>query len=222
MHQLNINETEPTTMARISEQVYEKIKPVVMNAEEGSFFSVRKCAGDLGVSYTPTREALIRLHNEGLLDLVPNVGFFVSRMDFKTINSIYQSRECVESYVLPRVIEKLDDGDLAFLEENIERQREALGTGDIEAYTDADVEFHCRLIDKLGNRQLSEFYRTVRSQFRVGSKQITQSHSSLPIEEHREFLRAIREQRYEEALTIYTDHSAAALERMREGYVRIG
>ena len=86
-------------MATLSEQAYEKIREMVLKAEPGTFLSVRKCAADLGFSYTPTREALRRLNAEGMLELVPKVGFFTARMDLRDITDIYQSRECIEQYI---------------------------------------------------------------------------------------------------------------------------
>lgn len=209
-------------MSSLSDKAYEALKEMVIDAEEGTFFSVRKSANELGLSYTPVREALLKLHTEGLLDLVPNVGFFTVKMDLRLIVNIYQSRECVERYVLPLVIEKITDDDIKILEGYVQKQKTAMQNNDISAYTEIDAEFHCYMIDLLQNKQISEFYRSVRGQYRIGSKRIVQNHSGTPIHEHEEFLSLIKRKRYEEALQCYYDHAAAAIERMKEGYVRIG
>ena len=54
---------------------------------------------------------LLKLHSEGMLSLVPNVGFFTVRMDLRDITDIYQSRECVEQYVLPLVVSHITEKD---------------------------------------------------------------------------------------------------------------
>lgn len=209
-------------MSSLSDKAYETLKEVVIEAEEGTFFSVRKSAGELGLSYTPVREALLKLHSEGLLDLVPNVGFFVARMDMRTIVNIYQSRECVEKYVLPMVVDKITGKDLEVLHGLIQKQKDAMKESNISLYTEMDAEFHCYIIDLLHNKQLSEFYKSVRGQYRVGSKKIIQSHSGTPIHEHEEFLNLVKQKKFQEALDCYYEHGAAAVERMKEGYVRIG
>lgn len=209
-------------MATLKDQAYEALKGQIMEAEPDAVFSVRKSASELGLSYTPVREALLNLQAEGLLEMIPNVGFGVIQMDMKRIRSISQSRECVERYVLPRIIEKLDDDDFLVLRGLIARQKKAMEKNDDAAYTEVDAEFHIYLIDMLQNKQLSEFYQSIRSQYRIGSNKIVKKHSSLPIQEHEEFLDLVRAKRFEEALECMYRHTSAAVERMKDGYVQIG
>lgn len=209
-------------MSSLSDQAYKSLKSIIIDAEPGTFFSVRKSATELGFSYTPTREALLRLHSEGLLNLVPNVGFFTVQLDMRTIVNIYQSRECVEQYVLPMVIEQITEEDITVLRKNIEIQTKAMVEKDITNYTEVDAEFHCYIIDLLKNKQISDFYRSIRSQYRIGTQKIVKSHSMIPIEEHISFLNMIEAKEYEKAIEAYHLHTRAAIERLRDGFVRIG
>lgn len=208
-------------MSRLSEKAYKSVKSSVMEKPSGTFYSVRKSATELGMSYTPVREALLQLHAEGLLERVPNVGFFTVKMDMRMITNIYQSRECVEQYVLPKIIRELTSDDIAFLKQMIESQRQSLLKGDISAYMKDDQEFHCYLIDKLDNTQISDFYRGVRTQYRIGSQEIAQEHSMVSVEEHEEFLEMLEKKEYEGALKNYAKHAILTVERMREGFVTI-
>ena len=209
-------------MATLSEQAYEKIREMVLKAEPGTFLSVRKCAADLGFSYTPTREALRRLNAEGMLELVPKVGFFTARMDLRDITDIYQSRECIEQYVLPIVITKLTDKDKKYLWIQIDRQEKALNDGDIEQYNAADTDFHCYLINLLNNRRLSEFYDNIRTQYRAASNSVVTDHNLLPIQEQKTFMTHIENGEYEEAMQVIKQHTKDAIKRMQDGFVRIG
>ena len=209
-------------MPTLKEQAYESLKEQIMEAEPGTLFSVRKSAKELGLSYTPVREALVKLQNEGLLEVDSNVGFSVLRIDMKAIQNIYQSRECVEHYVLPKIIDKIEEDDILVLKAFIVRQKRAMEQKDISAYTEVDAEFHVYLIALLQNKQLSDFYRGVRSQYRIGSRKIVRKHSYLPIEEHEKFLKLVEAKKYEEALECMYQHTSAAVERMKEGYVQIG
>lgn len=209
-------------MATLSEQAYELLKEAVMKAEPGTFFSVRKCANDLNISYTPTREALLRLNAEGMLDLVPNVGFFTVRMDLRDITDIYQSRECVERYVLPLVVPHITDKDKEILWEKINIQEKALKEGNIDQYNEADTEFHCYLIRLLNNRRLSEFYDNIRTQYRTASNGVVIDRNQLPVQEHKDFMSYIDNGEYEKAVQIMLKHTQEAIQRMREGFVRIG
>lgn len=209
-------------MTSRSEQAYERLKELILEAEPDTFFSVRKCAEELNFSYTPTREALLKLHSEGMLRLVPKVGFFTVRMDLRDITDIYQSRECVEQYVLPIVIPHLTDDDKKILRKKVDEQEEALNNGDFAKYSEIDSEFHCYMINLMNNKKLSEFYENIRSQYRAASNSVATEHSRVPIEEHRKFLKLVDEGKYEEAVNVIHKHTKDAIQRMREGYVRIG
>lgn len=209
-------------MSTLKDQAYESLKEQIMDAEPGTVFSVRKSAKDLGLSYTPVREALVKLQNEGLLEVSSSAGFSVPKIDMKTIQNISQSRQCVEQFVLPKVIDQIEEDDILVLRSLIVKQKRAMEKKDISAYTEVDAQFHIYLIDLLRNKQLSDFYRSVRSQYRVGSRKIVKEHSSLPIEEHEKFLKLVEEKKYEEALECMYQHTSAAVERMKDGYVQIG
>lgn len=209
-------------MASLSEKAYENLKEMVIEAPPGTFFSVRKCAGELNLSYTPTREALIKLHSEGLLKLVPKVGFFTTQMDLRDITDIHQSRECIEQYVLPMVLPHLRQEDKDILYGIIQEQEQALESGDTNVSSEKDVEFHCYLIDLLNNTRISEFYRSIRSQYRAGANSFVKEHSMVPVEEHRRFMKLVEEGRNEEAVKVMEEHGRSAIQRMREGFVRIG
>lgn len=209
-------------MASLSEQAYRKLKDMVIEAPPGTFFSVRKCAEELELSYTPTREALLRLHSEGLLNLIPKVGFFTAQMNLRDITDIHQSRECIEKYVLPIVLPHLRQEDKDILYSFLEEQKQALEAGDSNLSSEKDVEFHCYLIDLLNNKRISDFYRSIRSQYRAGTNNLVKKSTMVPLEEHKKFMRLIEEGRYEEAVRVMEEHGRNAIQRMREGFVRIG
>lgn len=209
-------------MSTLSDQTYEILKKRLIDAEAGVFLSVRKCAAELNMSYTPVREALIRLQSEGLLESIPNVGFFVVRLDIGSIISIYQSRDCVEHYALPIVVPKLQADDVKYLRGLVIEQQQALKNMEIAAYAEIDIKFHLHLITKMNNKYLTDFYRNIREQYLFCSKNIAKNQSGLAIEEHSEFLDLVEEQKFDEAMQKMIDHTTNALERIKGGYIHVG
>lgn len=208
-------------MASLTDKIYDTLKERLIEAEPGTFLSVRKCAAELEMSYTPVREALLRLHSEGLLDLIPNVGFFVVSLDIDSIISIYQSRECVEQYVLPQIVKTLTETDIAYLRGVLITQEEALQNRKLAKYARCDIDFHVHLVDKLSNHYLSNFYKSVREQYLFCSRNIAQEQSGLAIREHNEFLDLVENKEYEKAVQSMTMHTRNALERIKTGYIRV-
>jgi DNA-binding FadR family transcriptional regulator len=69
-----------TVSARV--QVYAALREAIVRAElePGRQLSENELAGRLGVSRTPVREALVRLRDERLVEIVPQLGTFVTRI----------------------------------------------------------------------------------------------------------------------------------------------
>lgn len=80
------------------DRLYEVLKARIlsMEFEPGHFLSENELAAEFGVSRTPAREALRRLHLEGLVQVVPKRGTFVSPLPSAAeIRQIYELREAL-------------------------------------------------------------------------------------------------------------------------------
>jgi DNA-binding GntR family transcriptional regulator len=109
----------------------------------------------LGMSRTPVREALIRLQNEGLVEVIPRHGMHVlpvSPTDMREIYQILTALECTAAELLAS--RKPDDKELKPLVDATKAMDKALKADDLDAWAAADERFHARLVDLAGNRQL--------------------------------------------------------------------
>ena len=76
-------------MENLTEKVYLELKEQLFEMNKDDFISIRKCAARYGVSYTPMREAFMRLQKEGLLRRISNVGYFVQKPDYFDYQQIF-------------------------------------------------------------------------------------------------------------------------------------
>ncbi len=85
--------------------VYETLRRKVLTLElpPGAALSENELAAALGVSRTPVRESLILLADEGLVQVFPQVGTFVSRVDPDRVRDAQFLREAVELAALDDV-----------------------------------------------------------------------------------------------------------------------
>ena len=90
--------------------VYETLRRKVLTLElpPGAALSENELAAALGVSRTPVRESLILLADEGLVQVFPQVGTFVSRVDPDRVRDAQFLREAVELAALDDVPPDLD------------------------------------------------------------------------------------------------------------------
>jgi DNA-binding GntR family transcriptional regulator len=109
----------------------------------------------LGMSRTPVREALVRLQNEGLVEVIPRHGMRVlpvSPNDMREIYQVLTALECMAAELLAS--RKPSDKDLKPLVDATKAMDTALKAEDLDAWADADERFHAHLVDLAGNRQL--------------------------------------------------------------------
>ena len=79
-------------------QVFERLRGMIISLElpPGSPLSRVALAGQFGVSSTPIRDALMRLEEEGLVDVFPQYATVVSRVDVRLAQQAHFLRQAVE------------------------------------------------------------------------------------------------------------------------------
>lgn len=134
-------------------QVYAVLREAIIRAdfEPGRQLSENELAGRLGVSRTPIREALARLREERLVEIVPQLGTFVSRISTQAVADAQFVREALECAAVVRAAELATDADLSALEENLKAQERAQAAADFDAFYLLDEGFHHTLCDLSGH-----------------------------------------------------------------------
>ncbi len=112
-------------------------------------------ADDLGISRTPVREVLIRLANEGLVEVVPRHGMRVlpvSPVDMREIYEVLTALESAAAETLAR--RRPGDAELKPLVDATRDMTRTLKANDLDAWAAADERFHQGLVELAGNRTL--------------------------------------------------------------------
>ena len=205
----------------MSDQAYITLKERLLTLETGAYLSSRQFANEIGMSYTPVREAFLRLQNEGALKQIPNVGFFVASMDINEILQLFQVRECIEPFVLSKVITRVTPDHIILMRGLVEEQKQALDTGDITKYMKLDIKIHEVLLDVYDNPHIKSLYRTVREKYLICSNKVALSFYPDALEEHINLIDAIESQNIELSLELLNNHIENAKKRILEGYIKV-
>ena len=136
---------------------YEQIRRRILDNDwpPGHRALEHEIAADLGMSRTPVREALLRLQNEGLVEVIPRHGMRVLPVSGNDMQEIYQiltALECMAAELL--AARKPSAKELAPLVDATKAMDTALKADDLTAWAAADERFHQHLVDLAGNRQL--------------------------------------------------------------------
>lgn len=114
-------------------------------------------ADELGISRTPMREAMLRLANEGLVEVVPRHGMRVLPVSAADMAEIYVVLTALESAAAELLgARRPSDAELKPLVDATRDMTRALKADDLDAWAEADKRFHQGLIDLAGNRTLKE------------------------------------------------------------------
>src|SRR3954452_5033883 len=83
---------------RARDHVYVKLREAIVTAElePGRQLSENELAARMGVSRTPIREALVRLRDERLVEIAPQLGTFVARISDRQLADAQFAREALE------------------------------------------------------------------------------------------------------------------------------
>lgn len=114
-------------------------------------------AAELGISRTPVREALIRLQQEGLVEVIPRHGMRVLPVSPADMKDIYEMLTALEAMAAELVVRRAPAAaELQPLVDATRDMAKALKADDLDAWAFADERFHRHLIELTGNRLLIE------------------------------------------------------------------
>lgn len=147
------------TRTSLAEATAELIRERILlgTLEPGVRLVEAEIARQLRTSRAPVREALAMLRAEGLTREDPGRGTFVTRLEKRDIEQIYELRASLESGAAHLLIERGEASAIAALEEVVDRMRAAAARGDRQSFIDADLALHEELCRRCGNERL---YRT--------------------------------------------------------------
>ncbi len=110
----------------------------------------RRLAERLAVSRTPIREALARLSQEGLVEIVPRKGAFVRRKTRKEILEIVVTWAALESMAARLATEVATDAQFKQLRKFAMKHSDDAARADLEEYSDANIRFHLMVLELSG------------------------------------------------------------------------
>jgi DNA-binding GntR family transcriptional regulator len=156
---------EAIPRSSLGEQVYLQVLQRIQHGSipHGTRIRDAAIAGELGVSRTPVREALLRLSREGLLSAEAGRGFRLTPLDRAELRDVGSILAALEPLALDQspVAEAAQLDRLAIVVRRLEQTR-----GDIGLCIELDDEFHRVLLEECPNRRLLDLVGTLRRSLR--------------------------------------------------------
>lgn len=209
----------------LSKQAYDQLRARLCRGElpPGTRLVNRTLAKDLGVSFTPVREAINRLASEGLVEYVRGAGAYVRQVGPRELAELYEVRETLEPQAAASAARQISDHELEELQaicDDWHRIVEAIRDNgqphatpeQMAVWTGGEVAFHAMLVVASRNRwlirivdQMQVVAQTFHPQ-RNMSEFLTLHNASITWRSHMELVRALRRRDADAARDWMTEH----------------
>ena len=200
-------------------QVFDKIRSDILNGKykRGEELVESSIGKELGISRTPVREAIRQLELEGLVQLVPNKGAFVTGISEKDVRDIYLIRARLEGLAARMAAKNITPELLDAMEETVVLSEYHAKKEHYEQVCEMDSKFHKLLYKASGSRILEhtltdfhQYVQRVRMASIMKKRRMEKSN-----DEHDAILTAIREHDEEKAELVATRHISNTVENLK-------
>jgi len=150
--------------AAVGPQIYRLLrKRIIRNTlNPGTRVSESEIALEYSVSRQPVREAFIKLAEEGLVEIRPQRGTFVCKIENQAVMDARFIREAIEKDIVRHLAENIDEDAIARLNREISEQRSA--EADAARFMELDDRFHALLAEAAGKGRVWKTVEGLKSQ----------------------------------------------------------
>lgn len=158
------NLPHPRNNQKIATLVHQRLREDILSLalKPGSTVSEKELSLAYGVGRTPVREALLRLADEGLVEVVPKSGTVVTRIPMAKLPQAIVIRKALEDVAVRAAATRASKSDLLGLRMLLARQSEAAAVGDEAAFHAADEGFHAAIAEAAGYPEIWSLVKQVK------------------------------------------------------------
>ena len=209
---------EVTDKYSLRGRVFNRLREDILSGKYAEHEELKEMAigEEMGVSRTPVREAFRQLELEGLIQIIPNKGAYVTGITEKDVKDIYMIRSLLEGLCARWATEHITREKMEEMEENVYLAEFHAQKGHMEQLAELDNRFHDILYEscnsKILEHHLKDFHQYV---LRVRKKTLANvSRGNKSNEEHRMIMEAIRDKNADLAEQLAHQHMINAYENM--------
>lgn len=146
----------PGEAVPLTAQAYRAVKEDILSNRlaPGQPVPVERFVSQLGLSRTPIREAILQLAKEGFIEIRPRMGTFVSHLNLRQIQELYEVRSVLEGRAARLAARNADRRQLQEVERQLRAQRTEGPDIDLAAISEAGQQLHRLIVHSAGNQTL--------------------------------------------------------------------
>lgn len=171
---------------------YNEIKYRIIHFDyvPGQKISEKLISQELNLGRTPVREAIIRIEREGLIEVIPQSGTYITKIDMADAKNARFVRSCIEPKIMVDAAVNISDEAIATIQKNLDQQQQTALKNEPDSFFDLDQEFHhafYKVVDKdtvwnwlqINNTQLNRFRRLRLKETELDWDTLTNQHTAI-------------------------------------------
>lgn len=200
---------------QVALQIYDILHKRILDVDlaPGTVLSRAALQLEFGVSQTPVRDALIRLQEDGIVDVYPQYATVVARIDIQHAQQAQFLRLSLELEAINRLTCESPAETACDLSRILEKQRTFASPETYDSFDACDQEFHRNLYERVG---ILELWTNVRRQS-VHLDRLRRLNLPMPgkmqtvLADHQAIIDSIRSEKPEEAMAAMRKHLSGTL-----------
>lgn len=201
----------------IQRSAYTQIKYKIIHFHylPGQKISEKMISESLNIGRTPVREALIRIEREGLIEVIPQSGTYVTIINLTAAQNGRFVRECIEPKIMLEAMTKLSQEGLMHLIDNLRQQNKSAELSQPDHFFDLDQEFHQEFYKIAGKDKVWNWLQLNNIQlnrYRRLRLKATNLHWHKLIAQHQQIMDSVQKQNVDELLFLVNSHLHLMLE----------
>lgn len=173
----------------------------------GSMVSENTLAAELGISRTPVREALLELSKVQIVEVFPQKGSRISKVNCSLVEEAHFMRLVLERAIVEMMCDVATENDIKLLEDNLELQKFYLEHTSPLKLLELDNEFHRTMFVICGKNRIYYLMSSLMVHFdRVRSLSLQTIKELKIVNDHIALLEAIKARDKQRALATISEH----------------
>ncbi len=207
-----------------AENVYEAIKEGIISGywKAGDRINDQELANKYQVSRLSVREALSKLVESRILEKVHWKGYYVRKITWEELESIFEIREALEQLALKNFITRASEESIEKLIKAVDQSERDLKAGDYEKFMKSDFLFHEILYQDSGNPWIPYILSVAKILIdilrKIEKAEGWEEVGKASVAEHREIIEKIKNKDKNAALKLLKKHLQHHKERVAKGY----
>ncbi len=191
-----------------------KRRIVFFDYKPRQMLNIKDLSKEFGVSAIPIREALIRLEEEKLINIIPNNGAYVSDLSFQELKDVFEVRLFLLGMVGKLAVKRAKEDEITEMKTLAEKMKKEK---DRKKIIQLDAQFHDLLNKSTGNEVLADTLEKLRN--RLGRlwylAEKSESYSLQIPQEIESLIKALEDRDGERCKQILQEHAIHFIETIK-------